>query len=109
MILPLTSTLSSASTRLQIKKGHFKQQQKIDVPVLVIGGWAISVSGSFLQVSDQTGSNWFLLILQTAKLSTKKKSSCYSLQDFLIENYVGLEIGKVCPAEWHTKVDIYIS
>ena len=30
-------------------------------------------AGNFLAISAQTGSNWFLLIFQTAKLTTKKE------------------------------------
>ena len=39
-------------------------------------------AGLFSTVSAQTGLNWFLLSIQTAKSSTTKKYLCYRHQDF---------------------------
>ena len=36
----------------------------------------------FLAGDEKNGSNWFLLILQKAKPSTKKEDCCLVLQDF---------------------------
>ena len=55
----------------------------------------------FLAISAQTGLNWFLLILQAAKLSTKKKSYCYGFQDFWVENFFGLALDNGCLATSH--------
>ena len=69
------------------------------------GGGAVPVSGkgNFFAISAQTGSNWFLLILQTAKLSTPKESCCYVSQDWWIENLFGLGFDNGCLAEVHTE------
>ena len=56
-----------------------------------------------MAISAQTGSNWFMLILQTAKLSTKKESSCYAFQDLSVEKNVGLGFDNGCLAEGHTE------
>ena len=47
----------------------------------------------------QTGSNWFLLILQTAKLLAKKECFCYAFQDWWVENLFCLEFDNGCLAE----------
>ena len=53
--------------------------------------WGLSISsfraGFFFTVSAQTSLNWFLLILQTAKLSDEKESFCYHQQDFWFQNF----------------------
>ena len=41
--------------------------------VPVLGAEPFQVAGYFLAICAQTGFNWFLLILQAAKLSTKKR------------------------------------
>ena len=56
----------------------------------------------FSAISAQTVVNWFLVILQTAKLSTKNKS-CYAFQDWRVENLFSLVFDKNCLAEGHTE------
>ena len=43
-----------------------------------------------MAISVQTGSNCFLIILQAAKLLTKKESCCYTFQDLWVENLFDL-------------------
>ena len=63
--------------------------------------WGMSNSsfreGYFSAISAQTGSNWFLLILQTAKLSTKKDSCCYG------KNLVFAMTIKLIPEFWRNQ------
>ena len=55
-----------------------------------------------MAIFAQTCLNWFLLILQTAKLSTKKESCCYAFQDWWVENYFGLGFDNGCLDQEHT-------
>ena len=59
-------------------------------------------------ISAKTGSNWVLLILQTAEPSIRKESCCYDLQDFWVENFFGLGFDNVCLAEGHTEAAICV-
>ena len=74
--------------------------------------WGMSYSsfckGYFLTISAQTGSSWFLLILQTAKLSTKKESCSYAFKDWLVENLFSLGFHNGCLAEGHTEADMCV-
>ena len=64
----------------------------------------------FLEISAQTGSNWFLLILQTANLSTEKESYCYIFQGWWVENLFGLKHTEadMCLKWWLQKFDLRI-
>ena len=61
-----------------------------------------------MTVSAQTGLNWFLLSLQTASPSTKKKYCCFLHQYFWIEYCFFLWYDDVYRAEGHTEVDISV-
>ena len=56
-----------------------------------------------LAISAQICLNYFLLIFQTDKLSTKKEGGCYSFHDFRVENFFCLGFENGCPAEGHTE------
>ena len=59
--------------------------------------------GKFLVISAQTVVNWFLLILQTAKLLTKNESCCYAFHNWWVENLFSLGFDNNCLAEGHTE------
>ena len=61
-----------------------------------------------LTVSAQTGLNWFLLSLQTAKPSYKKRYCCFHHQDFWTKYFFFLWYDDVYRAEGHTAVDICV-
>ena len=61
-----------------------------------------------MTVSVQTGLNWFLLSLQTAKPSDKKIYCRYHHQDFWTEYFFFLWYDDVYLAEGHTAVDISV-
>ena len=62
----------------------------------------------FLTVSVQTGLNWLLLSLQTAKPSDKKRYFCYNHQDFWTKYFFFLSYDDVYRAEGHMVVDISV-
>ena len=55
-----------------------------------------------------TGLNWFLLSLQTAKPSDKKRYCCFHHQDFWTEYFFFLWYDDVYRGEGHTAVDICV-
>ena len=61
-----------------------------------------------MTVSVQTGLNWFLLSLQTAKPSDKIRYCCYHHQDFWTKYIFFLCYDDVYRAEGHTAVDISV-
>ena len=63
--------------------------------------WGMSISVPVN--SAQTGSNWFLLILQTAKLWTKNNICCCAFQDCWLENLFSLGFNNGCLDEGHTE------
>ena len=62
-----------------------------------------------MPVSAQTGLNWFLLSLQTAKPSTKKRYCRFHHQDFWIKYFFFLWCDNGYRAEGHTEVTISFS
>ena len=59
--------------------------------------------GYFFAISAQTSLNGFLLILQTAELSTKNESCCFTSQDWWVGSLFGLRFDIGCLAEGHTE------
>ena len=67
------------------------------------------MKGNFSAIFAPTGPNWFLLILKTAKLSTKKESCCYAFQDYWVENLLCLGFDNGCYAEGHTEATMCVT
>ena len=65
------------------------------------------MQGKFLAEGEQTGSNQFLLILQTAKPPTTKKS--HGQQDSLNFNLLLHKFDNVYQGEGHKELDINVS
>ena len=61
-----------------------------------------------MAISAQTGSNWFLIILQTGKLSPKKESCFYGFQDWKVENLFSLGFDNGCLDKGHTEATMCV-
>ena len=61
-----------------------------------------------MTVSAQTGLNWFLLSLQTAKPSDKKRYCCFHHQDFWTKYFFFFWYDDVYRVEGHTAVDMCV-
>ena len=86
------SNLGSASIRLHIKKTFSNKKKVFHHLGNMYLYWVLSISsfraGWFSTVCAQTVSNWFLLILQIAKLTNQKEKWLFPLSRFLDQMFL---------------------